>query len=170
MALAKQLHAQDLAAGLGEVYLPYALARKYPNAARQSGWQYLFPAGATTVDPRFGTTRRQHLTDKYGERLVSARYKYDAAAGERFTTVDLIQEESASSNGPPVLTEMEQAARSQRFAVRVDYCESELREEIKSAGAIWRSRHKLWEMRYDDIVALGLESGVVADDAPPSEV
>jgi integron integrase len=61
MAVAQALHRQDLAAGLGEVYLPYALARKYPNAARQWGWQYLFPASFTAVDPRSGKVRRHHI-------------------------------------------------------------------------------------------------------------
>jgi len=70
MALARQLHAQDLAAGFGEVYLPYALARKYPNAARQWGWQYLFPAGNTAVDPRSGKTRRHHLGESAVQRAV----------------------------------------------------------------------------------------------------
>jgi integron integrase len=70
MVLAKQLHAQDLAAGLGEVYLPYALERKYPNAAKQWGWQYLFPAGNTAVDPRSGKTRRHHLGETAIQRAV----------------------------------------------------------------------------------------------------
>jgi len=70
MALAKQLHAKDLAAGLGEVYLPYALARKYPNAPRQWGWQYLFPAGNTAVDPRSGKIRRHHLGESGVQRAV----------------------------------------------------------------------------------------------------
>ena len=61
MTVAARLHHKDLAAGLGEVYLPYALARKYPNAARQWGWQYLFPAESTALDPRSGKTRRHHL-------------------------------------------------------------------------------------------------------------
>lgn len=46
------LHEEDLAAGYGEVYLPYALAEKYPHAARELGWQYLFPASRLAVDPR----------------------------------------------------------------------------------------------------------------------
>jgi integron integrase len=70
MTLAKQLHAQDLAAGLGEVYLPYALARKYPSAARQLGWQYLFPAEKTAVDPRSGKTRRHHLGESAVQKAV----------------------------------------------------------------------------------------------------
>jgi integrase len=70
MALAKHLHAQDLAAGFGEVYLPYALERKYPSAAKQWGWQYLFPAANTAVDPRSGKTRRHHLGESAVQRAV----------------------------------------------------------------------------------------------------
>ncbi|SDJ50758.1 integron integrase [Microbulbifer yueqingensis] len=55
------LHAQDLVEGLGEVYLPDALARKYPAAARELGWQYLFPSAVTGIDPRSGTERRHHM-------------------------------------------------------------------------------------------------------------
>ena len=60
----KVLHEQDLAAGYGEVYLPYALARKYPNAPRLWGWQYVFPATRRSIDPRSGKERRHHVTDR----------------------------------------------------------------------------------------------------------
>jgi integrase len=75
---AKQLHAQELAAGLGEVYLPYAFARKYPSAARQWGWQYLFPAERTAVDPRSGKIRRHHLGESAVQKAVK---KAISAAG-----------------------------------------------------------------------------------------
>lgn len=55
------IHQGDLQDGLGEVYLPFALARKYPNAARQFGWQYVFPSPRLSRDPRSGTLRRHHL-------------------------------------------------------------------------------------------------------------
>jgi integron integrase len=55
------LHQQDLAQGYGEVYLPYALARKYPHTAKEWGWQYVFPARNRAVDPRTGLTRRHHV-------------------------------------------------------------------------------------------------------------
>jgi site-specific recombinase XerD len=50
-----------LAQGCGEVYLPYALARKYPNAAREWGWQYVFPARDVSTDPLTGVARRHHV-------------------------------------------------------------------------------------------------------------
>jgi integron integrase len=61
LAGVKTLHQQDLAQGHGEVYLPHALARKHPNAAKEWGWQYVFPARNLSVDPRSGITRRHHV-------------------------------------------------------------------------------------------------------------
>ncbi len=55
------VHEQDLAAGFGAVYLPFALARKYPNAEREWGWQYVFPSRKRAEDPRGGVTRRHHV-------------------------------------------------------------------------------------------------------------
>jgi len=51
-------HEEDLAAGYGEVFLPYALSRKYPSAPKQWGWQYVFPAAKRSIDPRSGVERR----------------------------------------------------------------------------------------------------------------
>jgi integrase len=57
----KLIHRQDLKNGYGEVYMPNALARKYPHAARDWKWQYVFPAGHLSTDPRTGILRRHHL-------------------------------------------------------------------------------------------------------------
>jgi site-specific recombinase XerD len=57
----KRLHQNDVDAGYGRVYLPNALAKKYSNADRQWGWQYVFPAKTLSKDPRFGMKRRHHL-------------------------------------------------------------------------------------------------------------
>ncbi|MBF0390837.1 MAG: integron integrase [Desulfamplus sp.] len=61
LAIVKIMHEQDLTQGYGEVYLPYALSRKYPNAAKEWQWQYIFPSGNLSVAPRSGVTRRHHL-------------------------------------------------------------------------------------------------------------
>ena len=60
LADVRMLHQRDLQNGHGEVFLPYALARKYPNAGRSWGWQYVFPATKLSVDPRAGVLRRHH--------------------------------------------------------------------------------------------------------------
>jgi len=59
----RMLHEDDLKAGFGEVHLPYALAKKYPRAAKEWGWQYVFPAPNFSIDPRSGRKRRHHLSD-----------------------------------------------------------------------------------------------------------
>jgi integron integrase len=68
----RALHAEDLAAGFGQVWLPDALARKYPNADRELGWQYLFPAASRSVDPRSGRVMRHHLDERILQRAVRA--------------------------------------------------------------------------------------------------
>jgi integron integrase len=69
---ARRLHAHDVAQGGGEVWLPDALARKFPSAARELGWQHLFPAPRSSVDPRSGAVRRHHLDEKGLQRAVKA--------------------------------------------------------------------------------------------------
>jgi len=61
LAKVKTLHDHDLSNGYGEVYLPYALERKYPNAAKEWQWQYVFPSGVLSNDPRTGIIRRHHI-------------------------------------------------------------------------------------------------------------
>ena len=63
-------HEQDLKNVYGEVYLPFALERKYPNAAREWGWQYVFPSGKISKDPRSGKTRRHHVNENVLQRAV----------------------------------------------------------------------------------------------------
>ena len=65
-----RIHRKDLAAGRGEVWLSDALERKYANAAREFGWQYLFPASRLAVDPRSGFERRHHLDESAVQRAV----------------------------------------------------------------------------------------------------
>lgn len=60
---ARLLHEEDVRHGRGDVYLPYALARKYPNAAKERGWQWVFPSHKLSVDPHTGLTRRHHISE-----------------------------------------------------------------------------------------------------------
>jgi integron integrase len=68
----KALHQLDLRQGFGQVYMPFALERKYPAASRQWGWQYMFPALKRSVDPRSGKVRRHHLAEGVIQKAVSA--------------------------------------------------------------------------------------------------
>ena len=73
---ATKIHAEDLANGHGRVFLPEALARKYPNAETELRWQYIFPAVRLSVDPRSGALRRHHVHE-------NGLQKYIRKAGQR---------------------------------------------------------------------------------------
>jgi len=63
LARVKEQHEQDLQAGYGTVHMPHALDRKFPNANREWGWQYIFPASKLSEDPRSGIAQRHHLDE-----------------------------------------------------------------------------------------------------------
>src|SRR5215207_4402994 len=67
---ARALHALDLREGFGRVHLPYALARKYPNADREWCWQYVFPARHRSIDPRSGREQRHHIAETALQKAV----------------------------------------------------------------------------------------------------
>lgn len=66
----QRLHKKDLVGGYGEVYLPYALERKYRNAAKEFVWQYVFPAERLSIDPLSGKMRRHHVNEQNVQRAV----------------------------------------------------------------------------------------------------
>ena len=70
LARVRRRHEADLRAGLGRVALPDALARKYPNADREWGWQWVFPAARICRDPRFGAPQRYHLHESVPQRAM----------------------------------------------------------------------------------------------------
>jgi integron integrase len=70
LAETKALHDKDLAEGFGEVYLPHALEKKYPNAAKEWCWQYLFPSVKRSIDPRSGKERRHHVYEKVLQKAI----------------------------------------------------------------------------------------------------
>jgi integron integrase len=70
LARVKSLHEHDLVKGFGLVELPFALERKYPNAASQWGWQYVFPSRKRSADPRSGEIRRHHVYDDVLPRAI----------------------------------------------------------------------------------------------------
>jgi integron integrase len=81
---AHSVHQADLKAGLGRVSLPFALAKKYPNADREWAWQYVFPSVKLSHDPRSGDIKRHHLYDSYMEEAVK-RSARDAGLSKRIT-------------------------------------------------------------------------------------
>jgi len=70
LAVVRAPHDADLGLGQGEVWLPNALAVKYPSAPKEWGWQYVFPAAGFSTDPRSGAVRRHHVDEKRVQRAV----------------------------------------------------------------------------------------------------
>ena len=70
LARVKIIHEKDVTDGYGHVFLPYALARKYKNADREWGWQYVFPANSLSTDPRSGNVRRHHIHESCLQKAV----------------------------------------------------------------------------------------------------
>jgi len=83
----RRLHESDLAEGRGEVVLPDALARKYPAAGREWKWQFVFPSGRLSVDPRSGLTRRHHLHEDSVQKAIRAGVLRAGGNARRLATV-----------------------------------------------------------------------------------
>ena len=80
LAAVRRLHAGDLEAGAGYVELPAALLRKYPNAARDIGWQWVFPATKIYRHQQTGQRRRHHLHETVVQREVRAAVRLAGVA------------------------------------------------------------------------------------------
>ena len=72
LAKVKMVHQSDLEKGYGSVYLPYALARKYPHADKEFNWQYVFPSRKLSLDPRSGVSRRHHIDPSVVNKAIKA--------------------------------------------------------------------------------------------------
>lgn len=106
----------------------------------------------TRLTRRPGQAGTKKYVQRYGERLVCVRYLYDADAGRRHKTIELIVETV------PWEPRIRAARRRDEgmVAVRIAFSESDLRERAKRLGAIWRPQHRLWEMRWLDAKRLGI--------------
>lgn len=72
LAQVRDLHAVDVQNGVGRVVLPDALERKYPNAATEWGWQFVFPAARVCRHPRWGPPSRFHLHESAVQKAIAA--------------------------------------------------------------------------------------------------
>ena len=104
-------------------------------------------------------TKKWSIT--YGDRLVSARYRYDENKKRRYTTVEIIVEEGDWNSGES--HDLPPRTVTDRLAIRVEGYEIALRKRVKEAGGIWRPRQQLWELPCSKIVELGLKDTLFAD-------
>ena len=91
----------------------------------------------------------KRLLAQYGDRLVCVRHRYDAEQKKRWKTVELIIEEHEWNPAQVA------PAADQMMWLRVAGGEVDLRGQVKAAGGKWRPQQQVWEVRYDQVVALG---------------
>jgi hypothetical protein len=110
------------------------------------------------VTLRPGQRGTKKLVQRFGESLICVRYRYDATRRKRFTTVELIVEETPWH---PV-TSSDAGDCAQQVAVRLGYSEQALREQVKAAGGRWDAGRRLWQLPLHRVRALGLVDRIVA--------
>ncbi len=98
----------------------------------------------------------KQLRERYGERLVCVRYRYDEVKKQRWKTIELIIEKSAWE--PP--TPKWQA--DTLVALQVAAQEREVRQQVKAAGGKWNPREVVWQLPYGQVVTLGLTDRIVS--------
>jgi hypothetical protein len=109
-------------------------------------------SNAHAIDPVSGTERHKGLVEQYGDRLVCVRYRYDAEKKRRYKTVELIVEEAAWEPQPTPDTLM---------AIRVGADERTLQQQVRQAGGRWDAQRKVWSLRHERVIALGLQERVI---------
>lgn len=103
-----------------------------------------------------GQPGTRKLVQQFGDRLVCVRYRYDALKRRRYTTAEVIVEESEWDPMPSA------TARRERVPVRIEVHEVKLREKVKAAGGRWDPEKRVWHLPMEQVLQLGL-SGRVAE-------
>jgi hypothetical protein len=111
---------------------------------------------------KLGQKGTKQLLARYGDRLICVRYRYDPQRRRRFKTVELLVAERDWSPPPSGF------APDQIVAIRVGFIEVSVRYQVKLAGGRWNPERRVWQLRYDRVVALGLNNRIVNESASKS--
>ena len=108
-----------------------------------------------------GQKGTKQLLAQYGDRLICVRYRYDAQRKKRFKTVELLVAERDWEPRP-------RFADDQIVGLRVAFADVAVRTQVKQAGGTWNPERRVWQLRYDRVVALGLNRRIVDEPASSS--
>jgi hypothetical protein len=109
----------------------------------------------TTLAPGQNGTKR--LLRQYGDQLVCVRYRYDKLRGKRLKTIELIIDEQDWVPGVNI-------APDRQVSIRVEFGETELREQVKMAGGYWDPGKKAWQLSFRKVLELGLERRLLDEE------
>ena len=109
-----------------------------------------------------GQKGTKQLLAQYGDRLICVRYRYDAQRKKRFKTVEILVAERDWEPPRP------RFADDQIVALRVAFVDVAIRDRVKQAGGTWNPQRRIWLLRYDRVLELGLNSRIVAEPASKS--
>ena len=109
-----------------------------------------------------GQRGTKQLLAQYGDRLICVRYRYDAERKKRFKTVEILVAERDWEPPRP------RFADDQIVGLRVAFADVAVRERVKQAGGTWNPERRVWLLRYERVVALGLSGRIVAQSASSS--
>lgn len=109
-----------------------------------------------------GQKGTKQLLAQYGDRLICVRYRYDAQRKKRMKTVELLVAERDWQPPRP------RFAHDQMVGLRVAFADVAVRDRVKQAGGTWNAERRVWELRYDRVVALGLNGRIVDEPASNS--
>ena len=101
-----------------------------------------------------GMPGTKKLVEKFGEKLICVRYKYDAGKKIKYKTVELIVDQGFWEPDECL------GRRSRKVFVKINYSETELRMRIKAAGGRWERDKKLWEIEYKKLKPMGMEDRI----------
>lgn len=109
-----------------------------------------------------GQRGTKQLLAEYGDRLICVCYRYDTQHKKRLKTVELlVAERDWEPPGP-------RFAHDQIVGLRIAFAEVEVRDRVKRAGGAWNPERRIWQLRHDRVVALGLKARIVAEPASNS--
>jgi len=120
------------------------------------------PAPRIRLHLKPGQKGTKQLLAQYGDRLICVRYRYDAQRKKRLKTVELLGAERDWEPPRP------RFAHDQIVGLRVAFADVALRDRVKQAGGTWNPKRRVWQLRYDHVVALGLTSRIVDEPASNS--
>jgi len=102
-----------------------------------------------------GQPGTKKLIEKFGDRVLCVRYRYDEAQGVRLKTVELVIEEK------PWKPDQSKISGRKIVGLQIDINETEIRQRIRQLGGKWNRSKKVWELQYSQVVELGLTDRII---------